>query len=60
MKRKSKKQRSPDHNRYIVLDDVVNITFRIKKNKKYNKCIKFNHTQLEKQKIRSRSPPIKT
>lgn len=50
MKRKSKKQRSPDHNRYIVLDDIRNITFRIKKNKKYNKCIKFNHTQLEEQK----------
>ena len=50
MKRKSKKERSPDHNSYIVLDDVTNITFRIKKNKKYNKCIKFNHTQLKKQK----------
>ena len=48
---KRKKQRSPDLNRYVVLDDdVTNIPFRIIKNSTNNKCIRFSHTHLEKPK----------
>lgn len=48
MKHKSKKQRSPDHNKYIVLDDVSNIPFRIIKNNSNNKCMKYHKRRERK------------
>lgn len=59
MKRKSKKQKSPDLNRYVVLDDdVVNIPFRIIKNNHNNKCIKYHKRRKAKPaNLESKSDP---